>query len=184
MDMALDNIVPETLNWRHTDEGPEWAFQFLGSYHPLSTTHRRSTACSDSYVPLPHCSGQRIIIIRYVRLIRRVSHTKSSLVGSSISIPITGGRLNLGTWQGVADWIFLKTCRRWADLMTSQVSTWLSSDTYLTHARSWLLYCSLAQSNRRTTLISDQSALESKVLWSHISDHGTCSKCGSGTSKG
>ena len=23
MDMALDNIVPETLNWRHTDEGPE-----------------------------------------------------------------------------------------------------------------------------------------------------------------
>jgi hypothetical protein len=21
--MALDNIVPETLNWRHTDEGPE-----------------------------------------------------------------------------------------------------------------------------------------------------------------
>lgn len=23
MDMALDNIVPEDLNWRHTDEGPE-----------------------------------------------------------------------------------------------------------------------------------------------------------------
>lgn len=23
MDMALDNIVPESLNWRHTDEGPE-----------------------------------------------------------------------------------------------------------------------------------------------------------------
>jgi hypothetical protein len=23
MDMALDNIVPENLNWRHTDEGPE-----------------------------------------------------------------------------------------------------------------------------------------------------------------
>jgi Uncharacterised protein family UPF0047 len=30
-----------------------------------------------------------------------VSHTKTSLVGTSISIPITGGRLNLGTWQGV-----------------------------------------------------------------------------------
>ena len=30
----------------------------------------------------------------------RVSHTKASLVGSSISIPITDGRLNLGTWQG------------------------------------------------------------------------------------
>jgi thiamine phosphate synthase YjbQ (UPF0047 family) len=23
MDMALDNIVPENLNWQHTDEGPE-----------------------------------------------------------------------------------------------------------------------------------------------------------------
>ncbi|KAI9513026.1 hypothetical protein F5148DRAFT_972532 [Russula earlei] len=53
MDMALDAIVPETLNWRHTDEGPE------------------------------------------------VSHTKTSLVGCSISIPITDGRLTLGTWQGI-----------------------------------------------------------------------------------
>ena len=24
MDMALDNIVPETLEWLHTDEGPEY----------------------------------------------------------------------------------------------------------------------------------------------------------------
>ncbi|KII93557.1 hypothetical protein PLICRDRAFT_35783 [Plicaturopsis crispa FD-325 SS-3] len=30
-----------------------------------------------------------------------VSHTKTSLVGTSISVPITGGRLNLGTWQGI-----------------------------------------------------------------------------------
>lgn len=29
MDMALDNIVPESLNWRHTDEGPEWVLDFL-----------------------------------------------------------------------------------------------------------------------------------------------------------
>ncbi len=29
------------------------------------------------------------------------SHIKSSLLGSSISIPVTGGTLNLGTWQGV-----------------------------------------------------------------------------------
>lgn len=55
MDMALDKIVPEDLEWKHTDEGPD-----------------------DS-----------------------ASHTKASLVGSSISIPITGGRLSLGTWQGV-----------------------------------------------------------------------------------
>ncbi|KAG2121010.1 uncharacterized protein F5147DRAFT_663997 [Suillus discolor] len=55
MDMALDNIVPESLNWKHTDEGPD-----------------------DS-----------------------VSHTKTSLIGATISIPITDGRLNLGTWQGI-----------------------------------------------------------------------------------
>lgn len=29
------------------------------------------------------------------------SHAKSSLTGVSLSIPITGGRLNLGTWQGI-----------------------------------------------------------------------------------
>lgn len=29
------------------------------------------------------------------------AHIKASLVGSSISIPITNGQLNLGTWQGV-----------------------------------------------------------------------------------
>ena len=29
------------------------------------------------------------------------AHVKSSMLGSSVSIPITDGRLNLGTWQGV-----------------------------------------------------------------------------------
>ena len=29
------------------------------------------------------------------------SHIKSSLLGSSVSIPITNGELNLGTWQGI-----------------------------------------------------------------------------------
>jgi len=29
------------------------------------------------------------------------AHTKSTIVGSSITIPITNGRLNLGTWQGI-----------------------------------------------------------------------------------
>jgi len=29
------------------------------------------------------------------------SHIKSSLLGSAISIPITNGRFNLGTWQGI-----------------------------------------------------------------------------------
>lgn len=29
------------------------------------------------------------------------AHIKSSLVGNSVSIPITNGKLNLGTWQGI-----------------------------------------------------------------------------------
>ena len=29
------------------------------------------------------------------------AHLKSSILGSSISIPITDGQLNLGTWQGI-----------------------------------------------------------------------------------
>jgi secondary thiamine-phosphate synthase enzyme len=29
------------------------------------------------------------------------AHIKSSLIGSQVSIPITEGRLNLGTWQGI-----------------------------------------------------------------------------------
>lgn len=29
------------------------------------------------------------------------AHLKSSILGSSVSIPITKGKLNLGTWQGI-----------------------------------------------------------------------------------
>ena len=29
------------------------------------------------------------------------SHTKTSIIGSSLTIPITRGRLNLGTWHGI-----------------------------------------------------------------------------------
>lgn len=29
------------------------------------------------------------------------AHIKSSLMGSSVEIPVTNGRLNLGTWQGI-----------------------------------------------------------------------------------
>lgn len=50
MTMAADRMVPDTLPWKHTDEGPD-----------------------DSS-----------------------SHTKASIYGSSITIPITDGRLNLG----------------------------------------------------------------------------------------
>lgn len=66
MDMALDRVVPESLPWKHTDEGPD-----------------------DS-----------------------VSHTKTSLIGPSVTIPITDGRLNLGTWQGITLCEFRKLSHR------------------------------------------------------------------------
>lgn len=40
------------------------------------------------------------LTIRYL-ISFRVSHTKATLVGTSVQIPITNGRLNLGTWQGI-----------------------------------------------------------------------------------
>jgi len=40
-----------------------------------------------------------------------VSHTKATLVGPSIQIPITNGRLNLGTWQGIYLTEFRSTSR-------------------------------------------------------------------------
>src|SRR5688500_18753646 len=32
------------------------------------------------------------------------AHIKAALTGTSISIPITGGKLSLGTWQGIYLW--------------------------------------------------------------------------------
>ncbi|NQZ78207.1 MAG: YjbQ family protein [Ekhidna sp.] len=29
------------------------------------------------------------------------AHLKASTLGSSVTVPITSGRLNLGTWQGI-----------------------------------------------------------------------------------
>jgi secondary thiamine-phosphate synthase enzyme len=29
------------------------------------------------------------------------AHVKSSVLGCSVTVPITGGALNLGTWQGI-----------------------------------------------------------------------------------
>jgi secondary thiamine-phosphate synthase enzyme len=29
------------------------------------------------------------------------AHLKTSIIGSSVTVPITNGRLNLGTWQGI-----------------------------------------------------------------------------------
>uniref|UniRef100_A0A1B6CAG7 Secondary thiamine-phosphate synthase enzyme n=1 Tax=Clastoptera arizonana TaxID=38151 RepID=A0A1B6CAG7_9HEMI len=55
MEMMLNKIVPEGLNYRHSCEGPD---------------------------DMP-------------------AHVKACFLGSSLTIPITDGKLNLGTWQGI-----------------------------------------------------------------------------------
>ena len=52
---AMNHVVPETLPYVHTIEGPD---------------------------DMP-------------------AHVKASMMGSSVSIPIADGRLNVGTWQGI-----------------------------------------------------------------------------------
>lgn len=59
------------------------------------------------------------------------AHVKSSLFGSSVSIPITGGRLNLGTWQvrlGAGSWDVSRACERVA--LTDAVLCTLSYDSF------------------------------------------------------
>ena len=29
------------------------------------------------------------------------AHAKSSIIGTTVTVPITNGKLNLGTWQGI-----------------------------------------------------------------------------------
>ena len=36
------------------------------------------------------------------------AHAKSTIIGSSLTIPITGGRLNMGIWQGIYLGLFIK----------------------------------------------------------------------------
>jgi secondary thiamine-phosphate synthase enzyme len=44
--------------------------------------------------------GINIYVLKYMNYVMP-AHLKASLIGSSVTIPITNGRLNLGTWQGI-----------------------------------------------------------------------------------
>lgn len=61
-----------------------------------------------------------------------VSHTKASLVGASISVPITNGRLNLGTWQGHCAYIYSFTG---SSLNLTIPGIYLTEFRYMTHTR-------------------------------------------------
>ncbi len=104
--------------------------------------------------------GERINFL--FRAFRRVSHTKTSLVGTSISIPITGGRLNLGTWQGRLNRTY------WRAWLTFDLSgIYLTEFRHMPHSRrvvATILFVNC--STGWTTLMNDASALKSDLLWS------------------
>ena len=75
MDMGLDKIVPETLPYIHTDEGPDDMVRNSLWYRV-----------------------EWIFVLKKNTI--QPGHLKSGIIGTSLNIPITDGRLNTGTWQG------------------------------------------------------------------------------------
>ena len=41
------------------------------------------------------------MLVRGDANLRMQAHIKSALIGASVSVPITNGKLNTGTWQGI-----------------------------------------------------------------------------------
>jgi secondary thiamine-phosphate synthase enzyme len=79
MSDALDRIAPEDKKgnlYRHSAEGLD-----------------------DMPVSL-YCSHARADIQSLTRFLTQ-AHIKSALIGASITVPITNGKLNTGTWQGI-----------------------------------------------------------------------------------
>lgn len=70
MEMGLNKIVPEDFPYIHTAEGSDDMVR--GQYVKDKTKSN----------------------------IVQPGHLKSGIVGVSLNIPITDGKLNLGTWQG------------------------------------------------------------------------------------
>jgi thiamine phosphate synthase YjbQ (UPF0047 family) len=84
MSTALDRIVPEDKKgqglYRHDAEGSDDM--------PVSSEYFLGGGGSDDVAAMANVG-------------RKQAHVKSALVGASVTIPITNGRLNTGTWQGI-----------------------------------------------------------------------------------
>ena len=62
------------------------------------------------------------------------AHVKSMLMGSSVRVPVTNGRLSMGTWQGISSWsstgpaparpgwIFRRADRWWIQRISLRIS--------------------------------------------------------------
>ena len=73
MEMMLNRIVPEDLPFRHSCEGPD---DMVMKYFPPLT------------------------FVEIFSLLQP-AHVKACFLGSNLTVPVSDGKLNLGTWQGV-----------------------------------------------------------------------------------
>jgi len=125
--MALDHVVPESLDWKHTDEGPECVLSLWLDPSDAFFVYlviRESLGCS--------ARPWRLELTD-----QSVSHTKASLVGSSVSVPITNGQLNLGTWQGwslvLSNCVFVLMSALWGRYLPHRVPSCCTHQTCCCH---------------------------------------------------
>ncbi|XP_064102752.1 UPF0047 protein YjbQ-like isoform X1 [Macrobrachium nipponense] len=80
MEMMLNKIVPEGMPYRHSCEGPD-----------------------DMVVEVYMFTVMLILFLAFSTLSSPIqpAHVKACFIGSSLTLPISEGKLNLGTWQGI-----------------------------------------------------------------------------------
>lgn len=76
MEMFLTSFVPENLPFRHTCEGPD----DMPAHVKVGERENFASVSVVLHLLYPH---------------------QACFIGSSLSLPITEGRLGLGTWQGI-----------------------------------------------------------------------------------
>jgi thiamine phosphate synthase YjbQ (UPF0047 family) len=91
MEDAMNRIVPESWNRLVMVLGVN-AYILVEIYFVILWKAMVCRTYTTSYV--------------YIRLIISIddmpAHIKSTLIGASITVPLSGGKLNLGTWQGTS----------------------------------------------------------------------------------
>lgn len=108
MSDALDRLAPEDRKgnlYRHAAEGeddmPVFFFFFSISLSPLFPFSLFLSVSLSVFRPRGlFLRGWLLPNLDCLMLIMK-AHIKSSLVGASVTVPITNGRLNTGTWQGL-----------------------------------------------------------------------------------
>lgn len=105
LEMWLNAAVSEKTKWKHDDEGSSVApsHTHAESLCHSATVPQTSVAiglsclsvCATPFLPVCVC------VCVLVPSDDMPAHVKSSLLGCSVTVPISRGALNLGTWQGI-----------------------------------------------------------------------------------